>query len=81
MSGRRFLLALVLAAAGGAALGCGFGRADDSGKPIPGQYWGWACPDGGKASADGGCFAADAGAGDAGVAGRRDAAGDSAGRD
>jgi hypothetical protein len=57
MSGRRLLLALALTAITAAALGCGFGRADDSGKPIPGQYWGWACPDGGAAHADAGCSA------------------------
>ena len=76
MSPRRLLLALGFAAAAGAAvIGCGFRLADDSGKPIPGPYWGWACPDGGKASADGGCPAADAGVGDAGLAGGPDGAG------
>jgi hypothetical protein len=66
MNGRRFLLALAVAAASAAAaLGCGFGRADDSGKPIPGQYWGWACPDGGAPDPNTGCRATDAGIGDA----------------
>ena len=70
MTGRRLLLALALAATiAAAAVGCGFGRADDSGRPIPGQYWGWACPDGGPANADAGCLPADAGAGDAAIDG------------
>jgi hypothetical protein len=29
------------------AVGCGFGRADDTGRPIPGNYWGWTTPDAG----------------------------------
>jgi len=62
MTGRRLLLALTLASPlAAAAVGCGFGRADDSGKPIPGPYWGWACPDGGAPDAAGGCPIADAG--------------------
>ena len=69
MSPRRLLLALGFAAAAGAAvIGCGFRLADDSGKPIPGQYWRWACPDGGAPDGPGGCVGADAapdGAGDA----------------
>jgi hypothetical protein len=63
MTGLRLLLALTLAAfLAAAAIGCGFGLADDSGKPSPGQYWGWACPDGAAAHADAGCVAADASA-------------------
>lgn len=63
MTGRRLLLVLALAAtAAAAAIGCGFGRADGSGQPIPGQYWGWACPDGGSLVGDAGCAAPDAGA-------------------
>jgi hypothetical protein len=42
------LLAVVLLAR------CGFGLADDSSNPIPGNYWGWVCLDGG-AVPDGGC--------------------------
>jgi len=63
MTGRRLLLALTLASPlAAAAVGCGFGRADDSGKPIPGPYWGWACPDGGAPDAAGGCHLGDGGA-------------------
>jgi hypothetical protein len=42
----------------GAALiaGCGFGLYSDDGSPSPGSWWPWACPDGGDASADGGCL-------------------------
>jgi hypothetical protein len=66
MTGRRLRLALALAATiAAAAAGCGFGRADDSGKPIPGRYWGWACPDGGAPDGSTGCRDADAGRGDA----------------
>ena len=62
VSGRRLLPALGLAAftAVAAIRGCGFGRADDSGKPIPGQYWGWACPDGGAPDGSDGCSVPDA---------------------
>jgi len=48
---------LLLAAAVGA---CGFGRADDTGKPIPADAWPWTCPDGGPATPDAGCLAPDA---------------------
>jgi hypothetical protein len=69
VSPRRLLLALGFAAAAGAAvIGCGFRLADDSGKPIPGPYWGWACPDGGAPDGPGGCVGGDAGADDAGDA-------------
>ena len=43
------------------AVGCGFGRADDTGLPIPGQYSGWVCPTGETPVSDAGCPAADAG--------------------
>jgi hypothetical protein len=74
MTMRRSLLALTLAAPLAALpVGCGFGRADDSGKPIPGPHWGWACPDGAATNADAGCPPTDAG--------MRDATSDGAGRD
>ncbi len=44
-----------------AALGCGFGLADDTGKPIPSDYWKWTCPDGGRPAPDAGCPRQDAG--------------------
>jgi hypothetical protein len=35
---------------------CGFGLADDSGKPIPAtDYWGWQCVDGSTPDPDAGC--------------------------
>lgn len=48
---------LLLAAAGGLAIatGCGFGLADDTGKPVPSDYWKWACADGGAPAPDAGC--------------------------
>ena len=60
MTTRRALALLLLAAS--AAVGCGFGLADDTGKPVPGQYWPWVCADGG-APGDAGCGPADAGPG------------------
>jgi hypothetical protein len=69
MTARRFVLALALAAAAAVtAIGCGFGLADDSGKPIPRQYWGWACPDGGAPDGPGGCVGTDGTVSDAGDA-------------
>ena len=57
----RLLVALaLLAALAGALVGCGFGRADDTGRPIPGPSWGWICPDG-TTPGDAGCPPADAG--------------------
>jgi hypothetical protein len=56
---RRLVTFVVLVFADGA--GCGFGLADDTGKPIPGQHWPWVCADGGAAG-DAGCPASDAGA-------------------
>jgi hypothetical protein len=59
---RRSVIWLLLATAAGlTALGCGFGRADDTGVPIPGQYWGWVCPGGGAPDGDAGCKSPDAG--------------------
>ncbi|HVT07443.1 MAG TPA: hypothetical protein VHO67_08290 [Polyangia bacterium] len=49
---------LLLAALAGAAAGCGFGLADDTGKPLPSGYWTWACPDGGAPAPDAGCHPA-----------------------
>jgi hypothetical protein len=70
MTARRFVLALALGATAAAtAIGCGFGRANDTGKPIPGQYWGWACADGGAPDGPGGCVGADAAVNDASDAG------------
>ena len=40
--------------------GCGFGRADDTGRPIPGQHWRWVCPSGDAPDGDAGCPSADA---------------------
>lgn len=54
-------LALVLLAA--VIAGCGFGLADDTGKPIPENTWGWACPDGQNPAPDAGCAAPPADAG------------------
>jgi hypothetical protein len=35
---------------------CGFGFADDTGKPIPSpDYWGWMCADGSQPDPDAGC--------------------------
>ena len=62
---RRSVICLLLATAASAAAGCGFGRADDTGRPIPGQYWGWVCPNGDAPDGDAGCPPADGGAGDA----------------
>ena len=68
---RRLVICLLLAAAATAAVGCGFGRADDTGRPIPGQYWGWVCPSGDAPDGDAGCPSAEGGAedpnGDAGA--------------
>jgi len=55
------LLATTAAAVAISAVGCGFGRADDTGLPIPGQYWGWICPGGEAPVGDAGCPSADAG--------------------
>jgi hypothetical protein len=44
------------------AIGCGFGLADDTGKPIPGPYWPWICADGSTPDGDAGCPPIDAGA-------------------
>ena len=61
------LLSTVAVAVATTAVGCGFGRADDTGLPIPGQYWGWICPSGEAPVGDAGCPSADAGrAADAG---------------
>ena len=49
------LLATILSLPVGAA-GCGFGIGDDSGQPVPGQWWPWVCADGGGAVPDGGCL-------------------------
>jgi hypothetical protein len=64
---RRLVTILVVTALAGAAVeGCGFGLADDTGRPIPGQYWGWVCASGEPPDGDAGCPPTDAGA-DAGV--------------
>ncbi len=47
----RILALLTLLAALG---GCGSGLYDDSGNPVPGQWWPWVCADGGLAP-DSGC--------------------------
>jgi hypothetical protein len=52
-----FMLGLMVVA-GAAIVSCGFELANDTGKPIPGQYWPWVCADGGPAG-DGGCPAGD----------------------
>jgi hypothetical protein len=53
---RLFTWLVLLATAGAVPIsGCGFGLADDTGKPLPADYWKWACPDGGAPRADGGC--------------------------
>jgi hypothetical protein len=63
---RRSVIWLLLATAAAiTAAGCGFGRADDTGSPIPGQYWGWVCPNGDAPVGDAGCPSADGGASDA----------------
>jgi hypothetical protein len=54
------LLATTAAAVAISAVGCGFGRADDTGLPIPGQSWGWVCPSG-ETPGDAGCPSADSG--------------------
>jgi len=51
---RRFVIGLLLAVTAAVAVGCGFGRADDTGQPIPGQYWGWVCPSGDAPDGDAG---------------------------
>jgi hypothetical protein len=61
------LLATAAATVAITAAGCGFGRSDDTGLPIPGQYWGWACPSGDAPDGDAGCPAADGGARDGGA--------------
>ena len=63
---RRSLISLLLLATAAAtvaitAVGCGFGRADDTGRPIPGRYWGWVCPGGETPDGDAGCPSGDAG--------------------
>jgi hypothetical protein len=62
---RSFICLLLLATAAvtvaTTAVGCGFGRADDTGLPIPGQHWGWVCPSG-ETPGDAGCPSADSGA-------------------
>jgi hypothetical protein len=51
----RLWCALVVAL-GGWAIACGFGFANDTGKPIPSlDYWGWQCADGGAPDPDAGC--------------------------
>ncbi|HVY40678.1 MAG TPA: hypothetical protein VHM31_22220 [Polyangia bacterium] len=54
-----WMLLLVTAGAVAASVavsgGCGFGLADDTGKPVPSDYWKWVCPDGGAPSRDAGC--------------------------
>jgi outer membrane lipopolysaccharide assembly protein LptE/RlpB len=62
---RRLVIWLLLASATVAAAGCGFGRADDTGLPIPGQYWGWVCPSGDAPDGDAGCPSPDGGTQDA----------------
>jgi hypothetical protein len=57
---RLLLLVVTAVTAAIAGAGCGFGRADDTGLPIPGQYWGWVCPSG-DAPGDAGCPSADSG--------------------
>jgi hypothetical protein len=61
---RRAFAALLLGGSVTAA-GCGFGLADDTGKPIPGQYWRWVCADGNPPQGDAGCLPVDAAASDA----------------
>ena len=56
------LLATAAATVAITAVGCGFGRADDTGRPIPGRYWGWVCPGGETPDDDAGCPSADSGA-------------------
>jgi hypothetical protein len=72
---RRSVIYLLLATAASAAAGCGFGRADDTGRPIPGQYWGWVCPNGDAPDGDAGCPSADGGIQDANDDTNGDAAG------
>ena len=57
-----------------ALAGCGFGGADDTGRPIPADYWRWRCPDGGAPAPDAGCVAGGADAATSDAAG--DAGGD-----
>jgi hypothetical protein len=60
---RRIAFLIVTAVVSGAAIAsCGFQLADDTGKPIPGQYWPWVCADG-ATPGDAGC-APDAGSAD-----------------
>jgi hypothetical protein len=79
---RRSVICLLLAtaASAAAAAGCGFGRADDTGRPIPGQYWGWVCPNGDAPDGDAGCPVADGGTGGADVDGGAPADGPAADR-
>jgi hypothetical protein len=50
IQGSVFALSLLFSAA------CGFGFADDTGKPIPAaDYWGWQCADGSTPDRDAGC--------------------------
>jgi hypothetical protein len=44
-----------------AAAACGFGTYDDSGRPDPGQWWPWVCPDGAPPTTDAGCVQPDGG--------------------
>ena len=65
---RRSVICLLLVTAAVVAItaaGCGFGRADDTGLPIPGHYWGWVCPNGDAPDGDAGCPSADGGTSDA----------------
>jgi len=69
---RRSAICLALAALAITAAGCGFGRADDTGRPIPGHYWGWVCPNGDAPQGDAGCPPADTGTDRADAAGAPD---------
>jgi hypothetical protein len=55
---RIVLLIFTVLVAGAAIASCGFQLADDTGRPIPGQYWRWVCADGAPAG-DGGCASLD----------------------
>jgi hypothetical protein len=62
MAMRRSAICLALAAVAALAItaaGCGFGRADDTGRPIPGHSWGWVCPNGDAPDGEAGCMSAD----------------------
>jgi hypothetical protein len=53
---RRSLWLVLVVALGGGSIACGFGFANDTGKPIPSlDYWGWQCADGGVPDPDAGC--------------------------